>query len=90
MAGAPNPKLQGGFILGSKAVGIYVIVCGILLGLVAALAIGVTVSEVPNDPPGDGTIAFMAFLAFVGASGTTIGIGYLVMLGGRILEAVRR
>ena len=89
MAGAPNPKLQGGSVLGSKAVGIYVIVCGILLGLFAALAI-VGVASNLDDPPGDGTTAFVAFLAFMGASGTTIGIGYLVMLGGRILEAVRR
>ena len=61
-----------------KVVGIYVILSGVLLGL----AVGITVFQFVESWD-------IAFLAFMGASGTTIGIGFLVIIGGEILGVLR-
>ena len=71
----------------SYPIGIYVIVSGVLLGLATALLM----ARLINESGGEGGVAaFVAILAFIGISGTTIGIGTLVIIMGRVLAAVSR
>ena len=58
-------------------VGIYTILGGLLLGFVAA--------ALANETADDTTLAV---LAFIGVSATTIGIGTLVIIAGRIFSAI--
>ena len=58
-------------------VGIYTILGGLLLGIVAA--------AFANEAADDTTLAV---LAFIGVSATTIGIGTLVIIAGRIFTAI--
>ena len=71
----------------SIPIGIYVIVSGVLLGIAMALVMSVILNEQGSE---GGTVGVVAFLSFVGVSGTTIGIGILVILMGRVLAAVDR
>ena len=71
----------------SIPIGIYVIVSGILLGIAVALGLYAALDEFDS---GGGSAAVVAFLAFVGVSGTTIGVGVLVILMGRVLAAQDR
>ena len=71
----------------SIPIGIYVIVSGVLLGIAMALVISVILNEQGAE---GGTVGVVALLSFVGVSGTTIGIGILVILMGRVLAAVNR
>ena len=71
----------------SYPIGLYVIVSGVLLGLATALLMARLINESGGE---GGTAAFVAFLTFVGVSGTSIGIGALVILMGRVLAAVSR
>ena len=69
----------------SIPIGIYVIVSGVLLGITMALFMSAILNEQGTE---GGTVGFVAFLSFVGVSGTTIGIGVLVILMGRVLTAL--
>ena len=71
----------------SIPIGIYVIVSGVLLGIAMALVMSAILNEQGSE---GGTVGIVAFLSFVGVSGTTIGIGILVILMGRVLAAVDR
>ncbi len=70
----------------SIPIGIYVIVSGILLGIAVALGVYAAFDELGSD----GGSAVVAFLAFIGVSGTTVGVGVLVILMGRVLAALNR
>ena len=64
------------------------IVCGFLLGITFALVVYAVLVEALDA---DGSHAgIVATLAFVGASGTTVGIGVLVIIAGRILGILNR
>ena len=65
----------------SIPIGIYVIVSGVLLGIAMALVMSVILNEQGSE---GGTVGVVALLSFVGVSGTTIGIGILVILMGRV------
>ena len=71
----------------SVPVGIYVIASGVLLGIAVAVIVIALLDE--NDA-GGGQSAIVAILSFIGTSGTTIGVGVLVILMGRILAALDR
>ena len=71
----------------SVPVGIYVIASGVLLGIAVAVIVIALLDE--NDA-GGGQSAVVAILSFIGTSGTTIGVGVLVILMGRILAALDR
>ena len=71
----------------SIPIGIYVIVSGVLLGIAMALIMSLFLNEQGSE---GSTVGIVAFLSFVGVSGTTIGIGILVILMGRVLAAVNR
>ena len=71
----------------SIPIGIYVIFSGVLLGIAMALVMSVILNEQGSE---GGTVGFVALLSFVGVSGTTIGIGILMILMGRVLAAVSR
>ena len=71
----------------SIPIGIYVIVSGVLLGIAMALIMTLFLNEQGSE---GSTVGIVAILSFVGVSGTTIGIGILVILMGRVLAAVNR
>ena len=66
-------------------VGIYVIVSGVLLGIAVAVMVIALLDETGS---GSGESAIVAILSFIGTSGTTIGVGVLVILMGRMLAAL--
>lgn len=69
----------------SVPVGIYVIVSGVLLGIAVAVMVIALLDETGS---GSGESAIVAILSFIGTSGTTIGVGVLVILMGRMLAAL--
>ena len=69
----------------SVPVGIYVIASGVLLGIAVAV---LTIALLDETGSGGGESAVVAILSFIGTSGTTIGVGVLVILMGRILAAL--
>ena len=71
----------------SVPVGIYVIASGVLLGIAVAVMVSALLDEAGS---GDGESAIVAILSFIGTSGTTIGVGVLVILMGRVLAALDR
>ena len=71
----------------SVPVGIYVIVSGVLLGIAVAVMVAALLDETGSE---GGPAAVVAFLSFIGTSGTTIGVGVLVILMGRVLAALDR
>ena len=66
-------------------VGIYVIVSGVPLGIAVAVMVIALLDETGS---GSGESAIVAILSFIGTSGTTIGVGVLVILMGRMLAAL--
>ena len=68
-------------------VGIYVIVSGVLLGIAVAVMVIALLDETGS---GSGESAIVAILSFIGTSGTTIGVGVLVILMGRMLAALNQ
>ena len=71
----------------SIPIGIYVISSGILLGFAVAFFSYAALDEFGSEGR---TSAVVAFLAVIGVSGTTIGVGVLVILMGRVLAALNR
>ena len=71
----------------SVPVGIYVIVSGVLLGIAVAVMVIALLDETGS---GSGESAIVAILSFIGTSGTTIGVGVLVILMGRMLAALNQ
>ena len=71
----------------SVPVGIYVIASGLLLGIVVAVLAIVLLNETGSE---GGQAAVMGILSFIGISGTTIGVGALLILMGRILAVLEQ
>ena len=71
----------------SVPVGIYVIASGVLLGIAVAVMVIAILDETGSE---GGPAAVVAILSFIGTSGTTIGVGVLVILMGRVLAALDR